>query len=184
MKFVIDVFKDELTNILNWWETNMVSEKGNGFIGRIDGYNKRYEKADRGGILNARILWSFSAAANHGFNQFERMVRIAYDNLIANFWDEDHGGLFWMIDHQNNCVNSKKQVYAQAFGIYAFSEYYHFTGNEEALAKALNIYDLLEEHALDKTHNGYWEAFTGNWEKMEESKGGVGSWMEKEAGRR
>ena len=40
----------------------MPDEKEGGFFGRIDGKNNVIAGAPKGAILNARILWSFSAA--------------------------------------------------------------------------------------------------------------------------
>ena len=54
---------DELTqNILHFWQTKMKDENG-GFFGQMTGQNELQKSAARGGILNARILWTFSSAA-------------------------------------------------------------------------------------------------------------------------
>mgnify|MGYP003623820269 FL=1 len=56
-------FKQELTeNILPFWINKMQDKEYDGFYGRIDGENKLYKKANKGAILNARLLWTFSAA--------------------------------------------------------------------------------------------------------------------------
>ena len=49
-------------NILHFWMTQMVDEAHGGFYGRIDNSGTLHPKAEKGAILNARILWSFSAA--------------------------------------------------------------------------------------------------------------------------
>ena len=49
-------------NILRFWLDNMQDRETGGFYGRMDGRMQLYPKAERGAILNARILWSFAAA--------------------------------------------------------------------------------------------------------------------------
>ena len=56
--------KAELSDILEYWMKYSPDEKNGGFFGRIDQENKIDETASKGAVLNARILWSFSAAYN------------------------------------------------------------------------------------------------------------------------
>ena len=50
------------TNILPFWSTRMVDHEHGGFYGRIDGYDTLHPDAEKGAVLNARILWTFAAA--------------------------------------------------------------------------------------------------------------------------
>ena len=54
-----DVLQD---NILRFWLDKMQDQEHGGFYGRIDGNGVLHSEAEKGAILNARILWSFSAA--------------------------------------------------------------------------------------------------------------------------
>ena len=49
-------------NILPFWQTRMIDRENGGFYGRIDGQEVLHADAEKGAILNARILWTFSAA--------------------------------------------------------------------------------------------------------------------------
>ena len=49
-------------NILRFWQDKMVDREHGGFYGRIDAQEVLHKDAEKGAILNARILWSFSAA--------------------------------------------------------------------------------------------------------------------------
>ena len=49
-------------NILRFWIDRMQDHEHGGFYGRMDGRNMLHPEADKGAILNARILWTFSAA--------------------------------------------------------------------------------------------------------------------------
>ena len=51
------------TNILSFWQERMVDYRQGGFYGRIDGYNVLHPDAEKGAVLNARILWFPSGSA-------------------------------------------------------------------------------------------------------------------------
>ena len=50
------------TNILPFWMNKMVDEAHGGFYGQITGEGQLIPDAEKGAILNARILWTFSSA--------------------------------------------------------------------------------------------------------------------------
>jgi len=167
------VFKKEIEKefhqLLNWWITNMVDEENGGFYGRIDGHNQLHPQADKAIILNTRILWTFAAAANFSPNEsYKATAKRSYDYLIQYFWDTEAGGVYWMLDYQGKAIQTKKQIYAQAFAIYAFSEYYQLTREEEALEKAIYLFELIEKYSFDKVANGYFEAYSQDWKLLED----------------
>ena len=49
-------------NILPFWQKSMVDTQNGGFYGRRDGNGILHSDAEKGAVLNARILWAFSAA--------------------------------------------------------------------------------------------------------------------------
>ncbi|MBQ9652431.1 MAG: hypothetical protein IJV13_09530, partial [Prevotella sp.] len=49
-------------NILSFWMNNMVDHENGGFYGQKTGEGQLVKDADKGCILNARLLWTFSAA--------------------------------------------------------------------------------------------------------------------------
>ena len=146
----------------------MQDKEYDGFYGRIDGENKLYKKANKGAILNARLLWTFSAA--YRVLKDERYLETAqraFDYIIAFFLDKQHGGAYWEVDYQGHPVNTKKQVYAQGFMLYGFSEFYRATGNEQALELAKQFFFLIEK-CRDKEREGYFEAYTEDWRPIDD----------------
>ena len=151
-------------NILRFWQDKMVDHENGGFYGRIDGHGVLHPEAEKGAILNARILWSFSAAYRVLRNpKYLKIATYAKDYFIAHFIDPEYGGVYWSVDDKGNPLNTRKQFYAIGFAIYGLSEYARATGNREALEYALQLYDCIEEHALDRKYNGYIEACTREW---------------------
>ena len=157
--------QDVLTgNILPFWIDKMVDHENGGFYGRIDGHGNLHADAEKGGILNARILWTFSAAYRVlGKSEYLEMATRAKDYIIAHFIDREYGGTYWSLDYKGNPKDTKKQFYAIGFMIYGLSEYVRATGDKEALDYAIKLFECIEEHSLDVLYNGYIEACTREW---------------------
>lgn len=163
------VFKNELKNILTYWKNNTQDHENGGFIGRIDYPDIKRPEANKGIILNSRILWSFASASNfYGDNRYKDLCDRSYNYLKSHFKDDQYGGVYWEVDYKGNPVNKRKQVYAQAFTIYALSEYYLFSKNEEVKSWAIEIFSLVEKHAFDVANEGYIEAFNEKWSPVED----------------
>ncbi len=151
-------------NILYFWLEKMQDHEHGGFYGRIDADEVLHPEAEKGAILNARILWSFSAAYRVlGNPEYLEAATRAKDYIIDHFIDKEYGGVYWSLDYLGNPLDTKKQFYAIGFVIYGLTEYARATGDREALDYALQLYDCIEEHALDRERNGYIEACTREW---------------------
>ena len=162
------------TNILSFWQERMVDYQQGGFYGRIDGYNVLHPDAEKGAVLNARILWTFAAAARVLNNTPYRILAArAYDYLMQRFIDREQGGVYWSLNADGTPLDTKKQTYAIAFAIYGLAEYVRLTNNQEALNAAIRLFEDLEAHAykwdnekISKCKNGYVEALTRDWQPI------------------
>ena len=156
-------------NILRFWLDKMQDDENGGFYGQMTGRGQLIKEADKGAILNARILWSFSAAYRVlGKKEYMEAATRAKEYFISHFIDHEYGGVFWSLDYQGQPNATKKQFYAIGFAIYGLSEYARATGDHEALDYAIQLYENIEEHALDHVYNGYIEACTREWGVMED----------------
>ena len=163
-------------NILRFWLDRMQDHENGGFYGRIDANEQLHREAEKGAILNARILWSFSAAYRV-FSHLENLDHLehldylsaatrAKDYFIDHFIDHEYGGVYWSVDYKGNPLDTKKQFYAIGFAIYGLSEYARATGDREALDYALQLFECIEDHAFDHEHNGYIEALSRDWQPL------------------
>lgn len=155
------------SNILQYWLTHGIDPVHGGFRGYVDYQNRCDEYAEKGSVLNTRILWAFSAA----YRAFPRpeyleAAQRAYAYLLEHFEDQENGGMIWAVDYQGRPTNKRKQTYALAFAIYAFCEYYAATGQPVALEKAQTLFHLIEAHCVDRIHGGYWEALSADWQPI------------------
>jgi cellobiose epimerase len=155
----------ELTgNILPFWMKKAIDKQNGGFVGQIDGKGQVKNNSGKGGILNARILWTFSAAYNLLHKQeYLNVARRSKEYIFKYFIDPVYGGTYWALTPDGLPADPKKQIYAQAFFIYGLTEYYKATGDGEALDTAISLYNHIEEASFDTRENGYLEAFSREW---------------------
>ncbi len=165
-------FKQEMLhelegNILAFWRDKMTDQVHGGFLGRIDGNGVAHPEAEKGAMLNACILWAFSAAYRVTRTQeWLSTATRAKDYFVSHFIDKECGGVYWSLNPDGTPKDTKKQTRAIGFAIYGLSEYTRATGDQDTLALALSLYHDIEDHAYDPENNGYIEALTRYWKPI------------------
>ena len=166
--------RKELTeNILPYWMKKMCNPSG-GFHGRISGGENLDTEAPVGGIMTARILWTYASAyrvlgaSAPDSEAYLNMALRAKRLLIDRFYDTEFGGTYWSLNPDLSPLDTKKQIYAIAFTIYGLAELYRACGDEEALEYAVKLFHDIENHSFDSAGYGYWEAFTREWAPIED----------------
>jgi mannobiose 2-epimerase len=160
--------KELVENILPYWMRKMCNDEG-GFYGRITGEEVLEPTAPVGGIMTARILWTFASAYRVlGNQEYLDMALKAKKLIINHFYDNEFGGTYWSLNPDYTPLDTKKQIYAIAFTIYGLAELNRATGDAEALEYAIKLFRSIEDHSFDKEKDGYFEAFTRSWEPIED----------------
>ncbi len=89
---LVNEMGEEFSLLLRYWTDNSLDNNLGGFVGERDFYNNLVPGVEKGAVLNARILWTFSAAYNFSENHdYLKIAYRAYHYLIEKFWDKD----FW-----------------------------------------------------------------------------------------
>ena len=161
--------RSELDGILNWWSTVAVDAAQGGFYGAVNNNNEPDVAAPKGAVMMARVCWAFSEATRfHPHKEWEMMASRAFNYLVDNFWDHDYGGTFWAVNAKGEMLEDRKQIYGQAFCLYAFAAYYRISNNGMALHLAKDLYEYIETYSRDRLNGGYVEAFGRNWSPIED----------------
>lgn len=164
-----DGFSQELENILKYWIDFGLDNVNGGFVGKRDHSNHQISGASKGAVLNTRILWTFSAAYNFTKKtEYLAVADRAYQYIKEHFEDKQFGGLVWELDEKGDVLNGRKQIYAQGFGIYGYSEYFKASKNPQALEDAIALFELIEKYSFDPIEGGYLEAFANDWSTLED----------------
>ena len=165
-------FENELTdNILNYWVKEVYDINRKMFFGRITNEGEKFPEASLSAVLITRIMWTFAAAYRvYPTAIYKRMADEAFRILQEIFWDNDNGGIYWSVFPDGTVQDNKKQFYAEAFFIYALSEYYMAFKDEKAMQIAISMFMLMEKYAYDNEFGGYIEANTANWKETDDQR--------------
>ncbi|PTS92558.1 N-acyl-D-glucosamine 2-epimerase [Flavobacterium sp. HMWF030] len=159
----------ELDSILKYWSKHTIDNQNGGFVGQIDFNDHIIANTEKGAVLNARILWTFSSSYKATQNENHKTIaKRAFEFLSDHFYDAKFGGLFWSINADKTPKDTKNQIYALAFAIYGLSEYYVISKDEKALEIAVNLYQKIQKYSYDTLNKGYFEAFTRDWQPIED----------------
>lgn len=152
-----EISKHLIEDIIPFWK-GLKDEEHGGYYGEMDYELTLYKKADKGCILNSRILWFFSNAYT-AFRDEECLQHAlhSYEFLKNAFLDKDNGGVYWSLTYDGIPKDDSKHTYNQAFAIYALASYYEASKDPEALKLAYALVDKVENHCRDEI--GYLEAF-------------------------
>lgn len=165
-------FQKELhDNILAYWMKYAVEKNGHGFYGAVDMDGNPVLTANKTCVLNARILWTFSAVAVLDRNKdYMEIADKAYKVVSEDFEDKMFGGYFMELSSDNQVVNDIKHTYAQAFVIYSLCKYYELHPLDNIMQKIKDFFYLLEEKTKDPDNEGYRESFTRDWKIYSENR--------------
>ena len=151
-------------NILPFWIGHVVDPASTSFHGALSNDLIVDATVERGALLSSRILWTYSAAyRQYAEPEYLKMADRAYADLMMRFRDPEHGGFFWAIAADGRVTSDRKQVYGQAFAIYALCDYHAATGRVGVLDEATAVFHLIESKAREPQYGGYLEAFCRDW---------------------
>ena len=155
-------------NIIPFWQGLRDKEFG-GYYGYMDIDLNLDKKADKGCILNSRILWFFSEAARTlKRDDLLEYATHSYKFLQDCCTDKENSGIFWSVTYDGKPADTTKHTYNQAFAVYALSAYFEASGDKAALDTAYSIFDLIEERLKDSS--GYGEAYDSAFAPIENDK--------------
>jgi mannobiose 2-epimerase len=163
--------RQELERLAAWWLARAPDTGNGGFIGEIASNGVGRAGADKGAVYHSRLLWFFSEMARvNGGDRFGGPAHDAFEYLCTNFHDERFGGPFWSLSAKGEVVDDTKKLYAVCFCIYGLCAYYRLVGSDKALGLALQYFDLLQSVAADNHNGGYFEAFSRDWQRIDDAR--------------
>jgi mannobiose 2-epimerase len=155
--------KHESESLLEHW-LRYIDITNGGFHCFADHYGNILDDSDKSVLLHCRILWTFSSAYQIlGKESYRRAAEHCFDFVKNYALDRNAGGVYHSVSFDGIPIIANKHLYIQSFAIYAFSEFYVATNNEESREFALSLFDLVERKCLDNLHGGYIESFDQNW---------------------
>jgi mannobiose 2-epimerase len=151
-------------HILPFWTGPALDHEQGGWLAWMSNDLSVDRSQSKGLILNSRILWAFSAVYRAQPQRlYQEMAHRAFEVVMQGFWDPQYGGAFWRLDGGGRVLDDSKKTYGQAFYIYALAEYWKAFGESAALARAKELFELIERHVHDPEAGGYLEVRRRDW---------------------
>jgi len=154
-------------DIVDVWYPRVIDTEDGGFLTNFDAQWNPGKQQQKGVVAQSRHTWT-CARLSERYPDKPYLKKAAIEGsrfLLEHFWDDEHGGFFWLIDWQGNAIAEengyvRKAVYGNAFAVYALAAVYEVTGESHALEGAKRGFQWLEAHAHDKENWGYFNTLT------------------------
>ena len=140
-----------------FWKTHGPDREHGGFHGTLDRTGNPVAPTDKGLIQTTRHLWSTSL-------WYEKRARTPevkafsddlYRFLMKHFYDAGAKEFHFKVSRSGEPVQTKKVLYANAFAIYALTQYARVYGVREAGDAALACFRAIDTRAHDSKFGGY-----------------------------
>ncbi|MBR3532974.1 MAG: AGE family epimerase/isomerase [Clostridiales bacterium] len=159
-------------DLIPFW-LGLKDERYGGFYGSVGSDRKVDMWADKGCVLNSRILWVMSSCyklcmdgalsetklQDAGYSSVEILeaARHAYYFFRDHYVDMEYGGIYWSVTYDGKPADTTKHAYNHAFAIYALCEFYEVTHDNDAFKLAYYLKNCVENMFTDEI--GYLESF-------------------------
>ena len=159
-------------DLLPFW-LGLVDKEHGGFYGYVKSDGTVVPEADKGCVLNSRILWVMSTCyklcmdgalsevklQDAGYSSLDILeaARRAYEFFRDHYFDPEYGGIYWSVTYDGKPSDTTKHAYNHAFAIYALCEYYEITKDIDAFKFAYYLKNCVENMFTDEL--GYLESF-------------------------
>jgi mannobiose 2-epimerase len=146
------------TNTADWWLTHGVDANNGGFYGTLNAQGTSVTPRDKGLIQETRHLWAFSIYyERRGASAAAKAAADStYQFLVSHMRDASDGEFYFKVNETGtSVVDSKKQLYAEGFAVYALAEYGRVFNLQAAKDYALACFRHMDARAHDATYGGY-----------------------------
>jgi cellobiose epimerase len=151
------------TSLLPFWADHSIDTELGGFLNCLDRQGRVFDTA-KVAAMQARMIYAFARGhevlgGGAHLDIAERGVRFLADQM----WDRHAGGWFHKVTRSGEVIRPHKRLFDQAYVLTGLSVYARASGDSAVLEHAVETYELLERHAWDHTHGGYYERCDRDW---------------------
>lgn len=150
--------------LIRFWVQQGVDREHGGFHGTLDRAGAPKAPTDKGLVQQARHLWTFSTwhELREPTNVIRQIADDTYAFMIRHMRAADGEFVFKVSRDGARRVESKKQLYAQSFAIYALATYGRALGVDTALEQSLDCFRSIER-LHDARYGGYDQSADPGW---------------------
>lgn len=168
------VFRDALQHsVLQFWIDHALDKESGGLLGQLNRRGEPTGSGDKSVVLISRSLWSFSEAyRRYPDPAYQKMAAACLKFLRDKMWDKEHGGYYFMVSREGKIIDSTKQLNPMSYVIEGLAEYALAFHDNQVAREALDLFQVIDQHAHDNQYGGYRIAFTADWQFIKDYKDG------------
>jgi mannobiose 2-epimerase len=156
---IANEMESTIHQMLTAWYPKAMDTMYGGFLSEFTYDFKPTSNQNKFIVTQARHTWSNCKAATRypDVPYYKTLAQHGYKFLHDVMWDKTYGGFYTMVDRKGNVIDSTKNAYGNAFGIYALAAYSKLTNDQDAIYFAQQAFMWLEKHSHDPVHKGYYQ---------------------------
>ena len=160
-------------DILPFWTRDTLDPEYGGFLTVVDRYGRPTANTDKYVVMQARMVWTLSAAWDHGIHsdRYKSFAAEGVKFITQKMWDPQYGGYYMSVHRDGTPDDTRKEVYAQEFVLYGLSEYARVFHDASALEWANRTWKLIQDKSADPEYGGFREDFDQQWNPIPQSLG-------------
>lgn len=132
-----------LEESIRFWTDNGPDYKYGGILTCLDREGRVYN-TDKSVWFQGRAAWMFSRLYNtlEKREDWLNTAKLIYDFLVKYCFDAD-GRMFFTVTQDGRPLQKRRYIFSETFTVIACAEYARAAGDETALAKAREVYDMI-----------------------------------------
>lgn len=136
-----------------------------GFLSHFNRHGRPTGATGKTFLMQIRLVYTFAHAARAGYHRDRclELARAGADFVLDHYWDDEHGGWYWIADREGNPTVTNKIGYGQCFAMYALGEYWLATGDPRGREAMERTFAIVSEKMADPVHGGYFEIMERDW---------------------
>lgn len=160
-----DTWKQQgLETVIPAWTKNAVDSTDGQFYAFLDREWNPYKEDTKYPGMMSRHLFSYSVAYMlSGEQRYLDKADKLFDYLIDRGWDQQYGGWYYALDPKGQAVDTKKDLFMNIYAATGLTMYYMVTHDETAMNYIQKTRTLLQQHAWDAQHKGYYRILDREW---------------------
>lgn len=168
------VFRDTLQHtVLQFWIDHALDKEYGGLLGRLDRQGQPTPPGNKSVVLISRSLWSFSEAyRRYPDPAYQKMAAECLKFLRDKMWDKQRGGYYFMVSREGRVLDSTKELNPMSYVMEGLAEYALAFHDTRVAREALDLFEVMDQHAHDNQYGGYHIAFTADWQWIKDYKDG------------
>jgi mannose/cellobiose epimerase-like protein (N-acyl-D-glucosamine 2-epimerase family) len=156
-----------LDELLPLWARHGLDRTHGGCWNRLDASLAPTPDGYKRLVVHARQVFAFTRAQELGAGPWAgEAASHALDFLIRCFWDASHGGWFLTTTDLGAPLDRTKDLYGQAFALFALAEHHRVTRAPRSLELARETLGLLQRRMREPNAGGFHERTSDDWRAL------------------